>query len=396
LTQNRIAFKVSKPAEKAILQGHPWVFESSIVKQSKEGNPGDIAIIYRHKNNKLLAVGLFDPNSIIRIKVLEVDNQLSIDQDFFGSSFSKALGIRSSLLQTETNAFRLIYGENDQLPGLVIDIYDDVGVIKLYSEIWIPYLDLIKAALLDTISISTIVLRLSRALQNRDENIKEEVIHGELDKESIVFKEHGLKFSADPIKGHKTGYFLDHRHNRLAVRHLARGKTVLDVFAYAGGFSVNAIAGGAKQVIALDISKQALDMASANVELNFKNAPFETLAGNAFEKLDQYVSKGISFDLLIIDPPSFAKRQVEVPKAIESYKRLIKSGIKLVSKNGVLLMASCSSRISKEDFYSLVTDTIKTERRKFEIIDKTGHDIDHPSGIQELEYLKSVYIKFVD
>ena len=388
-----IAFKVNKNAEKAIVQKHPWVFSNSIVKQSKEGEAGDLCIIFKNSNNKLLAVGLLDPDSPIRIKVLQVGSSLVIDENFFENRFSKAYSRRESLIKNNTSAYRLIYGENDNLPGLVIDIYDYVGVIKLYSSIWQPYIELIKLALLKVSSVNCIVLRLSRNLiQNSP--LKEGILIGKLDSENVLFEEHGVLFSANPLKGHKTGYFLDHRANRLNTRNLSKGKHVLDVFSYAGGFTVNALIGGAKSVTSVDISRHALDLAKDNIHLNLKSSNHKTICGNAFEILEELVNKKKEFGLVIIDPPSFAKSQKEIPKALLSYKKLVKLGIPLTSQNGILLMASCSSRINSEEFYDLVLNEVSRSKRNFKILKKTTHDIDHPEGIPELNYLKSIYVQF--
>ena len=388
-----IAFKVNKNAEKAIIQKHPWVFSNSIVKQSKDGKAGDLCIIFKNSNNKLLAVGLLDPDSPIRIKVLQVGASLVIDKSFFENRFSTAYAKREPLLKTDTSAYRLIYGENDDLPGLVIDIYDYVGVIKLYSSIWQPYIDQIKLALLKVSSVNCIVLRLSRNLiQNSP--LKEGILMGKLVSENVLFKEHGVLFSANPLKGHKTGYFLDHRANRLNTRNLSKGKNVLDVFSYAGGFSVNALVGGAKSVTSVDISRHALELAKVNINLNLKTSNHKTICGNAFEVLQDLVNKNKEYGLVIIDPPSFAKSQKEIPKALLSYKKLVKLGIPLTSQNGILLMASCSSRITSEEFYDLVIKEVTRCNRNFKILKKTTHDIDHPEGIPELNYLKSIYVQF--
>ena len=392
---NKIAVKVKKVAEKSVLQGHPWVYETSITKQNKEGKAGDVAIIFDQRKNQFLAIGLYDPESIIRIKILAVGKSTNLNKEFFLNKFSIALAKRESLLATETTAFRLTYGENDGVPGLITDVYNDTAVIKLYSGIWFPFLEIIQEILVELLEIKCIVMRLNRILQQQETPVQDgQVIYGSLENEEIIFLEHGLKFKANLIKGHKTGYFLDHRNNRLKVRGLAKGKSVLDIFSYAGGFSVNALAGGATEVVSLDISAQALEIAKSNVALNFEDMNHSVLVADAFESLKSLKEEEKHFDLIICDPPSFAKSNKQIEKALISYKRLVKAVIPLISKNGILLMASCSSRIEKEVFFELVEEEIQGSRRIYKVIEKAAHDVDHPEGILELSYLKSIYIQF--
>lgn len=395
---NRIAIKLKPAAERMVKKGHPWVFEASIVKQSKEGQAGDLAIIFDNKKNKFLACGFYDPHSPIRIKLLQFHQSLAIDQNWFDEKIAAAYELRKPLLQTDTNSFRLIYGENDGLPALIADIYDHVLVVKLYSAIWFPYLEQIQKTLMHYSKAKTLVLRLNRSLQKMDDNDNYQdgqILSGELENEIIVFREHGLQFSANVIKGHKTGYFLDHRFNRKKIGSLAKGKTVLDVFAYAGGFSVHALAGGAKEVTSIDISARALEMAIANTNLNPHKGKHKTLALDAFTALEDFVEKGIKFDIVIIDPPSFAKRESEIPKAKQHYERLAKLGIQLVHKNGTLLLASCSSRVKADDFFSLSENAMNTTNVKYRLLEKTFHDIDHPVRFPEGAYLKAAYYRIL-
>jgi 23S rRNA (cytosine1962-C5)-methyltransferase len=220
-----------------------------------------------------------------------------------------------------------------------------------------------------------------------------QVIYGALENEVVVFREHGVLFSANVIKGHKTGYFLDHRHNRKRVGELANGKTVLDVFSYAGGFSVHALKGGAKEVISLDISKQALGMAKENVALNMHQGEHSVMVADAFDGLQKLIDHKTVFDIVVIDPPSFAKRASEIHKAMISYARLAELGSQLVSSNGILVLASCSSRVLAEDFFKISEERILTSGRSFSVLEKTDHDIDHPISFPEGAYLKCGYYR---
>lgn len=392
---NKIAIKVKPTAENLIKKGHPWVFENSIVKQNKEGKSGDLAVIFDTKNNKFLACGFYDPFSPIRIKILQANTSATINAEWFSSKIEAAYQKRIPLLQTDTNSYRLIYGENDGLPSLVADVYDNVLVVKLYASFWFAYLKDILPKLIAISKATTTVLRLSRNVQKEQHtDFKDgQILDGTLENEVIVFKEHGVNFSANVIHGHKTGYFLDHRANRKKVGELAKGKTVLDVFSYAGGFSVHALAGGAIEVASLDISKPALEIAKNNAKLNPYTGKHTTIAGDAFIELQKLVDKKTKFDIVVIDPPSFAKNAAEVDKAIAGYRKLAKLGCKLVKKGGTLVLASCSSRVTADDFFTTVEETLRKNRARYKILEKTLHDIDHPIGFKEGAYLKCVYLQ---
>jgi len=392
-----IVVKLKPAAEKAIKQGHPWVWESGIDKLSRQGSCGDTVIIFDKRKNKFLALGLYDPESPIVIKVLQSGVPMRLDTEWLEDKLRQAKAKREPLLQTDTNSYRWIYGENDDLPGLIIDVYDDVAVIKLYSLIWESYLDSIITIITEQISVKAIVLRLSRltAQKTKDKALHFDgaVVFGKLSDPEIIFTEYSLKFSANVVSGHKTGYFLDHRHNRYQVGKLSKGKRVLDIFSYAGGFSVHALAGGAQEVTSLDISKQALEMAKKNVKLNKLTSRHKTLAVDAFEGMETLYKSGRKFDLIIVDPPSYAKKAEETNRAIKSYKRLTNYALHLVTNGGILVMASCSSRVSKDQFFDAVESTLSDAEIHFEILDKTSHDIDHPIKIKEAAYLKCGYYK---
>lgn len=394
---SRIAIKLKPAAERMAKKSHPWVFEGSIIKQSEEGKAGDLAIIFDSKKNKFLACGFYDPDSPIRIKLLQFHKSANINSDWFLEKINHAFEIRKLLLQTDTNSYRMIYGENDGLPGLIADVYKNVLVVKLYSAIWYPYFETILPHLIAVSKCDTAVLRLSRSLQNLESEYPFEdgqVIHGTLEDEVVIFKEHGLRFSANVIHGHKTGYFLDHRHNRKRVGELAKGKTVLDVFAYAGGFSIHALAGGAKEVTSIDISAKALEMATQNATLNPHQGKHITMAVDAFKGLESLREQGKYFDLIIIDPPSFAKRATEVDKAKKHYEQLAILGAHLVKVGGTLLLASCSSRVKAEEFFELSEAAIQSTDKFFQCTEKTYHDVDHPIAFPEGAYLKAAYYKF--
>ncbi|MEZ4875209.1 MAG: class I SAM-dependent rRNA methyltransferase [Flavobacteriaceae bacterium] len=391
-----LAVKLTVAGERSVRQGHPWVFSESIEKCNKEGRPGDIAIVFSHKTNKVMGIGLYDPQSPIRIKMLHWGSSVTLNEAFFTEKIARAFSLRNELLQTHTNAYRLLFGENDGFPSLIADVYGTVLVLKLYSAIWLPYLSLVIPSLLAISQCETAVLRLGR---NVEKELKEfplrdgKVLVGNLDNETLPFMEHGVHFSANVIKGHKTGYFLDHRHNRKRAGELAVGKTMLDVFAYAGGFSVHALARGAKEVTSVDISEQALELAHENGKLNHYTGIHTTLAGDAFEVLRELIQQKRTFEVVVIDPPSFAKSAKEITLAQKKYAQLAQLGAQLTARKGLLVLASCSSRITADVFFGINEEALRASGRKFRLVEKTFHDSDHPIGFPEGAYLKCGYYR---
>lgn len=393
-TPQNLAVKLRPAAEKAVKQGHPWVFSKGIAKLSPEGTAGDLAIIFDQDTNQVLALGLYDPGSPIRIKIIHNDGSEKIDSDFFKAKLEAAFELRQPLLNKDTNAYRLIFGENDGFPGLVVDIYNKIGVVKLYSAIWLPYIKLIAPHIAAITKVDGLVVRLSRKLQKKDFPLQEgDLLYGQLKQPEVKFKEHGIHFQTNVLLGHKTGFFLDHRANRQKIRQLAKNKTVLDVFSYAGGFSVYALAGGAQEATSIDISEQALELAVANVKLNKHSGKHQTLAGDAFKVLESLIQQGKAYDIVVIDPPSFAKSQKEIAVAKDKYAALATMGVKLTKKGGLLVLSSCSSRVSEDDLKQVHKYEFTRLGTRYELEDFTTHDLDHPVSFPEGAYLKTAYYR---
>lgn len=407
--EKRVALHVAPAAERAIRQGHPWVYESAIIKQKGNGRSGDITVLFSRKN-KFLAVGLYDLHGPIRVRVLHQGSSATIDRAWWLAQLTKAAQRREPLLSTQTDGYRLVHGENDGFPGLVIDRYAGTYVIKLYTTAWVPQLQGILAGLMDiglTEIGSTIVemperivLRLNRSVEKYADELfglqDGQILWGESLSKPVHFQENGLWFAADVVAGQKTGFFLDQRDNRARVETLAAGQSVLNVFAYSGGFSLYAARGGATQVASLDISEPALQAATYNFTLNMANpavaaAKHELVLGDAFAKMADLKHNGRFFDIVIIDPPSFAKKQAEVERALGAYARLIRLGLAVLRPGGTLVMASCSSRVSADEFAKLVIETARREKRPLHNIKQTSHAVDHPITFPEGAYLKCLF-----
>ncbi len=401
LAEKNISVRVKGAAERALRQGHPWVFEDAILRQSHLGNAGDLAVIYDREKNNFLAVGLYDPLSPIRIKVLQALQPRRIDRAFFAEKLKAAQAKREALINQGTTGYRLVYGESDGFPALIIDRYGDTLVLKLYTSAWLPHLQALIGALEDDIVFDNLVLRLSRALQSDRLNVAtlygledgQQLIGAGAD-EPVAFVENGLLFQADVRKGHKTGFFFDQRDNRQKVRELAKGRRVLDVFAYTGGFSVYALAGGARTITALDLSEPALETLKVNVERNGYEAKLvDVMAGDAFSGLMQLIQARRKFNMVILDPPAFANSRASMRNAVMAYRRLVEMALRLLAKDGLLMMASCSSRIRADMFFELVERSAAVADFKLDVISKTGHALDHPVGFPEAAYLKALFAR---
>lgn len=394
---SKIAIKLNKAAEKAVKQGHPWVFEQSIEKgPSDEAEPGSLCILFEQRSNKPFAFGLWDPREIVRIKIIYQGSGLQLNEEFWESKLEDAYHLRENLLSKGITGFRGIHGENDGFPGLVLDVYAKTGVLKIYSEVWKPYINNLISIILDHFALDNIVLRFSRKIsQNNIFPFDEGAVVGkELEDEKVVFEEYGVKFYAYTQSGHKTGFFLDQRPNRLWVQQNAKAKKVLDVFSYVGGFGIHALKAGASSLTSIDISPHAMQVAEENIKLNnLDETKWTALKVDAFAALEDLILQKEKFDIVIIDPPSFAKQASEVPNALRQYQRLAKLGKSLVAHNGTLILGSCSSRISLEEFKRAHQNVNIDNSHGWHYLHTTLHDDDHPIGFPESNYLKTIFYR---
>jgi 23S rRNA (cytosine1962-C5)-methyltransferase len=390
----RIALRINAPAVRALRQGHPWIFDQSITEQSHAGVPGDLAVIFDDAR-RFLAIGLYDPTSAIRVRILQSRDSATINANWFQNKLITATRIRAGLEEKNTTGYRLVHGENDGLPGLIIDRYDDTLVLKLYTPAWIPHLKDFCDALALVSPATHLTLRLNRSLQQQTE-----YLHGLSDGMTIslqtppsliLFKENGLIFESDTVNGQKTGFFLDQRDNRMRVEKLSMDKSVLNVFAYTGGFSVYAARGGAKEVVSVDISAPALAASVRNMEYNNLTVPHETIAEDAFEVLEHMASQKRLFDLVIIDPPMFAQSEKQIDGALSAYRKLTRLGLGVLRKGGTLVQASCSSRVESDSFFESIHQSAQEAGRRLTEIERTGHALDHPIRFKEGAYLKCLF-----
>ena len=394
-----LRLRVTAAAENRVRAGHPWVFAQSVRGQNRPGTTGELAVIFDRADH-FLAVGLFDALSPIRVRVLHAGKPQPLDPTWWRQHAANALAFRRDLFDAQTTGFRCINGENDGWPGLVLDQYDATRVLKIYTAAWLPRLDE-SAGLLK--GEGRLILRLSRNIQKqaRDEyGVKDGgILRGTALDGPVIFLENGLRFEADVLRGQKTGFFIDQRENRRNVEALAQGRSVLNLFSYSGAFSVYSASGGAVRVCSLDISEHALAAARRNFALNqdhpsVAQCRHETLQADAFLWLREKPKD--RFDLIIVDPPSLAKRESEKNDAMAAYAKLIDAALVRLNKNGILVASSCSAHVSAEEFFTLARAAAQNSGRRFTELRTTQHAPDHPATFPEGEYLKCIYLSFVD
>jgi len=393
----RLRLRVTATAETLVRGGHPWLFANSVREQNRPGMAGELAVIY-DRRDQFLAVGLYDPESPIRVRILHAGKPVTLDESWWRDRLQQALRRRAGGLDDQTNGYRWINGESDGWPGLVLDRYAGVLVLKLYTAIWLPRLDEITRLIRDALKPERLVLRFSRNLeaQARRDYPQAAERDGAAESSPVRFRESGLQFEADVVRGQKTGFFLDQRENRRAVEALARGGEVLNAFSFSGGFSLYAARGGAKSVTDLDISAHALESAKRNFGLNQGDpgvaaCRHQTIQTDVFAWLEQNAAP--RFDLVILDPPSLAKRETERAGAIQAYAKLAAQGLKSLRPGGRLVAASCSAHVTADEFFEAVRSAARRSGRPWTETATTGHPADHPATFAEARYLKCLYLK---
>lgn len=377
--------------EQSVMRRHPWIFSGAIKQIDGQPKEGEIVTVTDNKGN-YLARGHYQPNSIM-VRLLTFEQQL-IDQSFYTQRIASAYAMRKALRLTgsaETNVYRLIHGEGDGLPGLIIDVYDKAAVVQFHTTGMYLARDFIFNALNDVLGTElTTIYDKSEGTMPFKGPVKavNEFVKG--DQTSAVVKEYGNLFKVDWAEGQKTGFFVDQRENRRLVQQYARDRSVLNMFGYTGGFSVYAMRGGAKLVHSVDVSKSAIDLTNENIALNFPDdARHEAFATDAFSYLADIKDK---YDLIILDPPAFAKHLNVLDKALQGYKKLNQKALEQIKPGGLLFTFSCSQVVSKENFRKSVFAAAANAKRNVSILYQLSQPADHAINIfhPEGEYLKGL------
>ena len=390
----RLRLKVTPAAQAHLRAGHPWLYESSVKSQNRPGEAGELAVVL-DRQDRFLAIGLYDPLSPLRLRALHVGSPVTIDERWWAEHLDTALARRNGLFGADTDGYRLINGESDGWPGLVLDRYGSTLALKLYTAAWFPHLEMVLGLLSERFPDFAVVLRLSRNIQPLAAEVglhDGQVVRGQLDGETVVFSESGLRFEADVVRGQKTGFFLDQRENRRRVEALSQGRRVLNAFSFTGGFSLYAARGGATSVLSLDLSQHSLAGAKHNFALNpeLVQVGHQTVQADVFRWLQEPQD---TFGLIMLDPPSLARRESERAAAIAAYGTLAEDAVKLLSKGGILVSASCSAHVSEREFYAAVRGAVQRSGRGSVELEATGHAADHHATFAEAEYLKAIFIQ---
>ena len=380
--------------EESLLRFHPWVFSGAI--QTIDGQPeeGDLVEVYG-ANNQFLAIGHYQIGSIA-VRVLSFQ-QREIDQAFWAERVRQAYTLRQALGLTANperhNTFRLIHGEGDNLPGLVVDLYAHTAVMQAHSVGMHYARHQIAEALKEVLGdrLQNIYYKSETTLPFKADLFPENGFLKGGSSDNIA-REYGLKFHVDWLKGQKTGFFVDQRENRSLLEHYSKDRSVLNMFCYTGGFSFYAMRGGAKLVHSVDSSAKAIDLTNKNVELNFPgDARHEAFAEDAFKYLDRM---GDQYDLIILDPPAFAKHKDALRNALQGYRKLNAKAFEKIKPGGILFTFSCSQVVTKDNFRTAVFTAAAMSGRSVRILHQLTQPADHPVNIYhpEGEYLKGLVL----
>lgn len=389
--------RLRRGKEESLDRFHPWVFSGALVKMPEEGDgieEGDLVTVVA-SDGRVVGTGHFQIGSIA-VRMLTFGEDEQVDEDFYGRRLASAFALRNALgfPSENTDAFRLVHGEGDFLPGLVVDIYGDTAVMQAHSPGMHFARDIIARRLvaLEGLGVANVYYKSETTLPYKAHlDPQNDYIVGSYTHD--VAMENGLRFHIDWLRGQKTGFFVDQRDNRDLLRRYSAGRSVLNMFCYTGGFSVYALAGGAREVVSVDSSAKAISLTDANVELNFPgDTRHSSQAIDAFKYLD--AMEAGRHDLIILDPPAFAKHRSALRNALQGYRRLNARAFEKIAPSGILFTFSCSQAVNREQFRLAVFSAAAQSRRRVRILHQLTQPADHPVNIYhpEGEYLKGLVL----
>ncbi|MCP1313771.1 class I SAM-dependent rRNA methyltransferase [Halomonas sp. 707D4] len=387
--------RLNKNADRRLKAGHLWIYSNEVDTKAtplKEFAAGEAALI-EASNGKALGVAYVNPHSLISARIMSRDPEMRLDRSLFVHRFNQALALRQRMF--DKPFYRLIHGEGDLLPGLVIDRFGDVLVVQLNTAGMQALADEIVDALEKVIKPEVIVFRNDTG-GRRQEGLEAqvEIAKGVLPDE-VLIEENGVRFAVPVLDGQKTGWFYDHRVNRAWLNAQVAGKRVLDVFSYVGGWGVQAAASGASEVLCVDASNKALEQVARNAELNGVQEQVAIGEGDAFDVLAALKADGEQFDVVILDPPAFIKKRKDIPNGERAYARLNREAMRLLGRDGLLLSASCSMHLAHDRLVDVVRGAVRHQDRHGQLIFQGHQGPDHPvhPAIPETAYLKALGVR---
>jgi 23S rRNA (cytosine1962-C5)-methyltransferase len=387
ITHPKIILKKGK--EKPILRGHPWVFSGAVARAEGDLSPGEIGEVYSG-DGKFLGIGQFNPHSQIILRLLTRRRE-TLDSSFFRGRLLQADALREKELRGKTNGYRAVNGEGDFLPGLIVDRYGETLVLQCLTA----GMERLKGLFLDLLvkhfGPKSIYER-SDVSSRREEGLPEAkgLLYGEEILDPVEIEEYGCRFRVDVKEGQKTGFYLDQRENRFSLQKVSHGKKILDCFCYSGGFSIHAGLGGAKEITMVDSSEEALERAKDHFALNhLKGISPHLIRGDAFEVMR---SLEPDYDIVVLDPPPFAKKKAHLPGASRGYKDLNLQALRLLKREGLLFTFSCSHHMNWDLFQKIVFSAAVDSGKSVQLLGRMGHPIDHPVSLShpEGEYLRGM------
>ena len=386
-----VKLNLARDRTRMLKQGYPWIYRDWL--EELPAAPAGSRALVRDKDGSLLAFGMYDSVGPLAVRVCALERE-RLDDELILAKLDAALALRQTLFdEAATNGFRLINGEGDGLPGLTCDLYARHAVLRLDGDAPAGFwnVDAVADWLAGRLAIENVFLKYRSDARSRGRAVR-----GSIPAEPIQFLENGKHFQADLVHGQKSGFFFDHRDNRARIGALANGRSVLNLFAYTGGFSVYAGVAGASDVTSVDLAKPAMEEAQRNWLLNALPPQLHhTLATDAFEFLEAARAAKRSWELVIVDPPSFAPAERHVQKAVASYQALFVAALHVLTSGGIVALSSCSSHVSLPMFFELIEAAVSKARRRAVVLGVYGQPTDHPFPLacRELQYLKLVLLQ---
>jgi 23S rRNA (cytosine1962-C5)-methyltransferase len=384
-----------KGAERRLRGGHLWIYSNEV--DTKRTSLGEFTsgdeVIVRDAKGGSLGSAYMEPQSLICARLYAPAVEQNMDQAFFSARFSDALGMRSEIFSQPY--YRLVYGDSDFLPGMIVDRFGEYLVVQLNNAGLDRYREAIVAALVEVLSPAGILLRAdSRSRREQGLEGGVEVVHGEVPEE-VLIEENATRFNIPVYEGQKTGWFYDHRVSRARLKGWVKDKSVLDVYSYIGGWGVQAAVAGASEVCCIDSSSKALDWLQANSELNGVDSTVSLIQGAAVDVMGLVEQQGKRFDVIVLDPPAFIQRRKDIKKGIAAYRKINQLALRLLKPHGLLVSASCSMHLSRADLVSAMQQAATRAECSLQIIEQGGQGPDHPihPAIPETEYLKTVFAR---